>query len=313
MSTRAHYRPPTLAKPVHRVESIDEGIVGAADGLEEGGRPAIQFGGSTAESVHLTEARIASGSSRPALSEPSRLPQLRVEELETANRRRDECLALLAHEFRNPLASIHNAVYLLDSPIGDTLPARQRAQALIARQVQRMSRLIEDILETSRVTIGRGHLRCERLDLRVPVGNAIETLESDIRQRHHQLSVALPDTPVWLQGDPDRLEQVFVNLLANASKYTDPGGALAVQMHTQDAQAIVRVRDSGIGIADDALQHIFEAFKQAEGVAVRSREGLGIGLALVRSLVELHGGTVTVFSGGPGQGSEFTVRLPLEA
>jgi signal transduction histidine kinase len=296
--------------PVRSRPSIDEGAAGV-DGPEESRCPANLFGGSTTEFVHPTAARLASGSRRPSLSEPSRPSQLRVEELETANRRKDECLALLAHEFRNPLASIHNAVCLLNSPMGDTL-GRQRAQALIARQVQRMTRLVEDILEISRLIIGRGYLQCERLDLRIPVGNAIETLEPDIRLRHHHLSVALPEMPVWLQGDPDRLEQVFVNLLANASKYTDPGGELAVQMQTHDGQAIVRVRDSGIGIAANALQHIFDLFKQADNAMVRPREGLGIGLALVRSLVELHGGGVTALSAGPGQGSEFAVRLPLE-
>lgn len=270
MRTRAHSRPPTLAMPVRSRPSIDEGTAGV---------------------------------------DRSRLPRMRVEELETENRRRDECLALLAHEFRNPLASIHNAVYILNSPMGDTLLARQRAQALIARQVQRMTRLVEDILETSRVAIGRGYLECERLDLRIPVGNAIETLEPDIRLRHHQLSVVWPDTPVWLQGDPDRLEQVFVNLLANAAKYTHTGGELAVRMHSHDSQAIVRVRDSGIGIVAEALPHIFDLFKQAEATGARTG-GLGIGLALVRDLVESHGGTVTAESAGLGQGSEFTVCLP---
>ena len=144
------------------------------------------------------------------------------------------------------------------------------------------------------------------------MNNAIETLESDIKQRNHRLTTALPDAPVWLQADPGRLEQVFVNLLANASKYTDTGGELTVWMHVRDGQAVVRVRDSGIGIAPEVLPHLFDLFRQADEAAPRSQSGLGIGLALVRNLVESHGGSVTGASAGLGQGSEFTVCLPRE-
>jgi signal transduction histidine kinase len=154
------------------------------------------------------------------------------------------------------------------------------------------------------------HLQRERIDLRVVVSNAIETLESAINERHHRLSTVLPDAPLWLHADPWRLEQVFVNLLANALRYTDASGELAVWVHTLDGQAIVRVRDSGIGIAADSLPHIFDLFRQADEAAARSKAGLGIGLALVRNLVELHGGSVTAASAGLKQGSEFTVRLP---
>ncbi len=247
----------------------------------------------------------------PCLSALPVQMQLRVEELASANRRKDEFLAVLSHELRSPLSSIRHAVYLLGSEKSDA-PARQRAQALIERQVGRMTRLVEEILEVSQITAGRMQLQRERIDLRVIVGAAIETLESEIHLRHHHLTVSLPDSPVWLQGDPGRLEQVLVNLLGNASKYTDPGGELAVRMHTQDGHASVRVRDSGIGIAADALPHIFDLFKRANEAQARCRAGLGIGLALVRPLVELHGGSVTAFSAGPGRGSEFTVRLPVE-
>lgn len=237
--------------------------------------------------------------------------QLRVEELASANRRKDEFLAVLSHELRSPLSSVRHAVYLLGSEMSDA-PARRRAHALIERQARRMTRLVEDILEVSRITTGRMQLQRERIDLRVTVGDAIETLEPEIHLRHHHLTVTLPDSPVWLQGDPGRLEQVLVNLLGNASKYTDPGGELAVRMHTQDGHASVQVRDSGIGIAADALPHIFDLFKRANEAQARCGAGLGIGLALVRSLVELHRGSVTAFSAGPGRGSEFTVRLPVE-
>jgi signal transduction histidine kinase len=235
----------------------------------------------------------------------------RVQELASANRRKDEFLAMLGHELRNPLASIHNGIHLLSHQTEDT-PAPQKIKAMIERQVRRMTQLLDDLLDVSRITHGRLHLQCERIDLRDVVRNAIETLESDIKQRNHRLTTALPDAPVWLQADPGRLEQVFVNLLANASKYTDTGGELAVWMHVRDGQAIVRVRDSGIGIAREALPQLFDLFRQADEAAPRSQSGLGIGLALVRNLVESHGGKVTGASAGLGQGSEFTVRLPRE-
>jgi signal transduction histidine kinase len=246
------------------------------------------------------------------ITPPLRQARLRVEELTAANRRKDEFLAMLSHELRSPLAAIQNAVRLLSSQTGET-PPQQRTQALIERQVRRMTQLVDDLLDVSRISHGCLHLQRERIDLRVVVSNAIETLESDINERHQQLTTALPDAAVWLQADPWRLEQVFVNLLANASKYTDPGGELAVWVHTRDGQAVVGIRDSGIGIAPDALAHIFDLFRQADEAAPRSKSGLGIGLALVRNLLELHGGSVTAASAGIGQGSEFTVRLPREA
>ena len=243
---------------------------------------------------------------------PLRQARLRVEELTTANRRKDEFLAMLGHELRSPLAAIQNAVRLLSSPTGET-PQRHRTRALIERQVRRMTQLVDDLLDISRISHGRLHLQRERIDLRVVVSNAIETLELDINDRHQQLTTALPDAPMWLQADPWRLEQVFVNLLANASTYTDAGGELAVRVDTRDGQAVVGIRDSGIGIAPDALPHIFDLFKQADEAAPHSKSGLGIGLALARNLVELHGGSVTAASAGIGQGSEFTVRLPRQA
>src|ERR1700730_3993109 len=235
----------------------------------------------------------------------------RVEELAAANRRKDEFLAVLGHELRNPLTSINNGIHLLSHQTQDT-PARQKTQAMIQRQVRRMTRLVQDLLDVSRIAQGRLHLQRERIDLREVVSNAIETLESDINERHHRLTTALPDAPVWLQADPGRLEQVFVNLLANASRYTDAGGELTVWMHTPDGQAIVRVRDSGIGIAPQALPHLFDLFRQADEASARSQSGLGIGLALVRDLVESHGGTVTGASARLGEGSEFDDRLPRE-
>ena len=233
----------------------------------------------------------------------------RVKALAAANRCKDEFLATLSHELRSPLASIQYALHLLSTEAGEA-SARQGAQARIERQVRRMTRLVDDLLEVSLISHGRLRLRRERMDLRLVVNNAIETIQPDIKERNHHLSVALPDSPVWLQADSWRLEQVFVNLLANAAKYTDTGGELAVWMHTRDGQVMVRIRDSGIGIAPDALPRIFDLFRQMDEADDRSRSGLGIGLALVRNLVETHGGTVIATSAGPGKGSEFTVRLP---
>jgi signal transduction histidine kinase len=247
------------------------------------------------------------------LTRPSwqlRQVRLEVDELARANRCKDEFLAMLSHELRNPLASIQYAMSFMGKQVGEA-PAQQQTQALIERQLHRMTHLVDELLDVSRITSGRLHLQRERLDLRDIVRNAIETLESNINERHHRLSTELAEMPVWMEGDPCRLEQVFVNLLANASRYTDDGGELAVSVLIHEGKAVVRVRDSGIGIAPEALPHIFDLFKQAHEGDPRSRDGLGVGLAVVRSLIELHGGSVTAASGGPGQGSEFMIRLPM--
>jgi signal transduction histidine kinase len=244
-------------------------------------------------------------------SGPLRQARLQVEALACANRRKDEFLAILSHELRSPLASIHYAVRLLATQTGEA-PARLRMQALIERQLVRMTHLVDELLDVSRITSGDLYLRRERLDLRDVVSHSIDTLEWDLLERSHRLATELPDAPVWLRADPGRLEQVFVNLLANASRYTNAGGRLSVWVHAKDGEAIIRVRDSGIGIAPEALPHIFDLFKQGNAADPRSKPGLGVGLAVVRSLVELHGGRVTAASAGVGQGSEFTVRLPTE-
>lgn len=234
-----------------------------------------------------------------------------IEELVRADRRKDEFLATLAHELRNPLGVIRNSVSFLRREQGLT-PARHRAEELIERQVGRMTQLVEDLMDMSRIRNGRLRLQRERIDLRATVRNAIETLEPEIGERRQQLTTELPQSPVWVQADPGRLEQVFVNLLANASRYTDVQGQLAVYLHARTDEVVVRFRDSGIGIAPDALPHIFELFTQADADAPPSRSGLGVGLAVVRTLVAMHGGRVTAASAGLGHGSEFTVRLPLE-
>jgi signal transduction histidine kinase len=260
---------------------------------------------------HRTTQLIDDGSASPEALEIERATATRseLEDLVAANRRKDEFLGVLGHELRGPLASIQHAIYILS---GQTVEAstRQRTQALIQRQVGQMGKLIDDLQDVGRIVNGQLRVWCERIDLRAVLSNAIETLEPDINARKHRLTATLPAVPIWLHADRCRLEQVFVNLLANAAKYTDAGGELAVNVQAQDAQVIVAIRDSGIGIAPEVLPHIFDLFRQADAASLRSKSGLGIGLALVRNLVELHGGSVTAMSGGRAQGSEFTVRLP---
>jgi signal transduction histidine kinase len=269
-------------------------VIEIRPGRELKAAPAIPVGGSiSGQNWALSQAR------------------LQIEALVSASRRKDEFLAMLSHELRSPLASMSCAVRFLRAPKGEVC-AQQRMQALIERQLQRLTGLVDQLLDISRITSGRMHLQRERIDLRVIVNHAIETLEANLSERKHRLGIELPNAPVWLQADSGRLEQVFVNLLANASRYTDAGGELSVWVHARAGQAIVRVRDSGIGIAAEALPHIFDLFEQGNAADPRSREGLGVGLAVVRNLVELHGGSVNVASAGSGQGSEFTVRLPTE-
>lgn len=184
---------------------------------------------------------------------------------------------------------------------------------LIERQAQQMAFLVAGLLDITRIVRGQLTLQRERVDLCTVLANAIETLEWNLKGRSHRLSVRLPEPCVWVIADVARLEQVFVNLLGNASKYTDIGGELELSMHTSNGAAVVRIQDSGIGIAPDVLPHIFDLFMQADTAAPRSGSGLGIGLALVRAIVESHAGSVTAFSAGLGQGSEFIVRLPLQS
>jgi signal transduction histidine kinase len=163
----------------------------------------------------------------------------------------------------------------------------------------------------SRVTSERMRLNCERIDLRKVVGHAIETTAPDIDAAKHQLTASAPEGPVWVSGDPFRLEQVFVNLISNAAKYTGNGGRISIRMELERRHAVIRVRDSGIGITPQMLPHVFDLFKQVDETSPQSRSGLGVGLTIVRSLVELHGGYVDAASRGAGKGSDFTVRLPL--
>jgi two-component system CheB/CheR fusion protein len=240
----------------------------------------------------------------------------RVEELAEADRHKDEFLAMLAHELRNPLAPLRNAIEILKSA-GTNEETTRRAHELIDRQVYTLTRLVEDLLDAARINRGQIQLQREPVELQKVLGQAIETTRQVIDERQHRLSVVMPPSPVLLEGDITRLEQVFSNLLHNSAKYTPEGGDISVIAELLQPQAqsggevAVRVRDTGIGIEKEMLPRVFELFTQADRSLARTQGGLGIGLSLVRSLVELHGGRATARSDGPGRGSEFTVYLPL--
>ena len=233
----------------------------------------------------------------------------RLDELAQADRQKNEFLAMLAHELRNPLAPMRNALYLLNSPKSDDL-MRERARQIMDRQMQHLVRLVDDLLDVSRIVRGMVELRRHVIDLREAVVRAAETAQPVIDAQGHELVTSLPDAPLWVDGDIVRLGQVLANLLTNAAKYTDQAGRIWLGAAREGGEAVVHVRDSGIGIPAGMLPHVFDLFVQGDRSLARSQGGLGIGLTLVQRLVELHGGTVKAHSEGPGRGSEFIVRLP---
>jgi len=234
----------------------------------------------------------------------------RAEALADSDRRKDEFLAMLAHELRNPLGAIANAAYILAQAESGT-PAAGRAVAVIQRQIQHLVRLVDDLLDVSRITRGKVELRWEPVDLGDAVRHALETTRPLLEAKNHTLHVHLTGEPLPLHADTTRLEQVVGNLVRNAAKYTDPGGQIEVAVMHQDGEAVLQVKDNGVGIAPDLLPRIFDLFTQGEQALDRAGAGLGIGLTLVRSLVELHGGHVVATSAGPGTGTTMEVRLPL--
>jgi PAS domain S-box-containing protein len=231
------------------------------------------------------------------------------EALQEADRRKDEFLATLAHELRNPLAPIRNAVQLLKASAADH-PTARTAQDIMDRQVTHMVRLIDDLLDVSRITQGKLELRRQPVALARVVQQAVETSRPNMPQ---QLTVSLPPDPVYIDGDPVRLSQALANLLNNAAKYTEATGHIALRAELQGNAVHIVVADTGIGIAPAQLPHLFQMFSQARPAIGNASGGLGIGLALARSLVEMHGGTLSAYSAGPGKGSEFSVRLPVTA
>lgn len=246
---------------------------------------------------------------RAALQARNRQYQVRdlLKAAEDGMRQRDEFLAMLSHELRNPLASISNAVHVLQL-------APQRTSKLtevLGRQVGLLSRMVDDLLDVGRITSGKVTLKEDRFDIAEPLRDAIETVDGFIQSCQHRLEVVTCAEPLLIQGDPARLAQVFANLLHNAAKYTPPGGTIQAEVSSQKGHAVFCVRDSGMGIEPEQLNHIFDLFAQAERSIDRHEGGLGVGLTVARSLVEMHGGTISARSEGAGKGSEFRVELPL--
>jgi two-component system, chemotaxis family, CheB/CheR fusion protein len=232
-----------------------------------------------------------------------------AEQLHDAARRTDEFLAMLAHELRNPLTPIAHAIHLLQSDSKGV--ANPKLYAMIERQTQRLRRLVEELLDVARISHGHIELRRTTLDLAAIAQQAVEASRARLEGRHHELSVALPKSPVPVDGDPVRLEQVITNLLENAAKYTEPGGRIQLRLTQDRTEALLSVRDNGIGIAPEHLETIFDLFTQVDSSLARQDGGLGIGLTLVRRVLELHGGHIEARSAGVGHGTEFIVRLPL--
>ena len=231
------------------------------------------------------------------------------EQLRQADRRKDEFLALLAHELRNPLAPIRNAVSMM-SLRRSTDPELIWCRDVIDRQTRQMTRLVDDLLDVSRITQGRIRLRTEQVDLAVIVADAVETTRPVIEEHKHELTITGPGRPVRIEGDPARLSQILTNLLHNAAKFQKDGGRIEVSFGREGGQAVISVQDGGAGIPREMLPNVFDMFAQGDRSPERSQGGLGIGLSLVKKLVEMHGGSVEAASEGPGRGSRFTLRLP---
>jgi PAS domain S-box-containing protein len=232
----------------------------------------------------------------------------RAEALSRADQDKDEFLAVLAHELRNPLAPIFYALQILEQ---DDPALRCNARGIVERQVQRLARMIDDLLDVHRISTGKIELRREPVTLRTLVDHAAETARPLFEARRQDFSVSLPEEEVWVDADAARLEQVLANLLHNAAKFTGDGGAIALSAERPDDYIVVRVKDNGTGIPPDLLPHVFDLFKQGSRSLDRPQGGLGIGLTLARQLVEMHGGSIEARSRGTGQGSEFAVRLPV--
>ncbi|HAC01200.1 MAG TPA: hybrid sensor histidine kinase/response regulator [Brevundimonas sp.] len=231
--------------------------------------------------------------------------------LREADRRKNDFIAMLGHELRNPIMALHAGLQLLQRQSDEERKAVIHARMEV--QAHHLSRLIEDLLDVARIDQGKISLQQERVSLQSIVDSAIDTSRPRIEAASHELTVSLPPEPVWLNGDFTRLSQVISNLLANAAKYTPREGRILLSVEIEQDQIRIDVADNGIGVSADLKDRIFELFAQSKGPDDRSRDGLGIGLALVKQLVELHGGTIDLASDGPGLGSCFTVRLPLSA
>ena len=243
----------------------------------------------------------------------------RAASIRNAYQRKDTFIATLAHELRNPLSAASAALQILAEQ--QKLPPAAAAAAMasdgafavgtIRRQLEFMARMVDDLLQVARAAAGKIQLQKQRIVLRDVLARALETCRPAINERSHELHLLLPDVPIQLDADPDRLTQVFVNLIGNAAKYTQYGGTIWIKVTTEGDEAVIRVRDNGVGISPDVMPHIFDLFTQAELTQPDGQGGLGIGLSLVHDTVGLHGGSVQATSDGLGKGSQFTVRLPL--
>ncbi len=258
----------------------------------------------TSIGVDLTAIAILSEKSRATLRQ-------RAEQLAEADRRKDRFLAMLSHELRNPLAPIVNTLSILSNESDD--PRLLEHVARLERQTTHLSRLVDDLLDISRIAHGAVELKIARVDLRDCIAQAVDSVRDLVEERRQSLRVPEAAEPMWVDGDHDRLRQVFANLLTNAAKYTPRRGAIEVELAHADGAVVCRVRDNGQGLTTEVRRHLFEPFSQGARSALDSRQGLGLGLTLVKQLVECHGGVVEVESAGAGEGSEFTVKLPASA
>jgi PAS domain S-box-containing protein len=228
-----------------------------------------------------------------------------------ADSRKDEFLATLAHELRNPLAPIRNAVELMNATGYEAVSVHDHAREVIQRQVNHLVRLVDDLLDISRISQGKVTLKVDGIELKTFVSSALETAKPIIEARSHRLTVRLPDEEKWVRGDGVRLAQIVANLLNNAAKYTSQGGEIVLDASEVAGELVISVQDNGIGIAVDSIDSIFDLFAQGDVAPDRAQDGLGVGLALVRKLVEMHSGRVTAYSAGTGMGSTFNIYLPL--
>lgn len=234
-----------------------------------------------------------------------------VQELERDCRNKEVFFSTLSHELHNPLSPLTTAVRIIRDGLGGVPEDVEYALRIVERQIALLRRLVDDILDFARMGAGKLELRAQPVALEEVISQAVESARPLIEQRRHRLDVGRPDTPTVVHGDPDRLLQVFVNLLINAAKYTPPGGRIWIHATIEGHEAVVHVRDTGVGIPTDMLPRIFDLFTQVETAKAYAQGGLGIGLSLVKSFVALHGGSVQVRSDGEGKGADFTVRLPL--
>ena len=281
----------------------DDGLLGV---LHVGSVEVRRFRADEVDLLQMAAERIAAAIERAERRDVERQAR---EAAEAANRAKDEFLALLSHELRNPLAAMMNAVVIARLDEGQ----RERALDIARRQTQHLSRIVDDLLDVARITQGRITLCREPLLLAQVVERAIEATRTWMEDRKHQVNVSLPTDMLMIDGDPVRLEQITTNLLTNAAKYTSPGGRIEVALEREGGQAVLRVSDNGMGVSADLLPRIFDLFAQGERGLDRSEGGLGVGLSVVKRLVEMHGGTIAAHSGGAGTGSEFVVRLPALA